>query len=48
MILADILRVRIGRIIWHIEANRDVLGDKRTLDDVLRSLKSLEDELNGR
>lgn len=29
-------------IIWHIETNRKVLGDKRTLDDVLKSLKTLK------
>lgn len=27
-------------ILWHIETNRTVLGDKRTLDDVLRSLRN--------
>lgn len=31
---------QIENIIWHIETNRKVLGDERTLDDVLKSLKN--------
>lgn len=31
----------IENIEWHIETNRNVLGDKRTLDDVHKSLSNL-------
>lgn len=27
-------------MVWHIETNRKVLGDKATLDDVLKALKN--------
>ena len=30
----------IENIVWHIETNRKVLGDKRILDEVLKSLKN--------
>ncbi|MGE6850754.1 hypothetical protein ACQKGB_27230 [Bacillus tropicus] len=36
------IRTQLSNIIWHIEVNRDALGDKRTLDDVLVSLKRME------
>lgn len=36
---------QIENIIWHIETNREVLSDKKTLDDVLKSLKSWLKEL---
>jgi hypothetical protein len=32
---------RIENILWHIEVNRNVLGDKKTLDDVQKSLRLL-------
>jgi hypothetical protein len=32
---------RVEKILWHIETNRDVLGDKKTLDDVQKSLRLL-------
>lgn len=31
---------QIENIVWHIETNRIVAGDKRVLDDVLKSLKN--------
>lgn len=30
----------IENIIWHIETNRETLGDKKTLDMVLEALKN--------
>lgn len=33
-------RKQIENIVWHIETNRRVAGDKRVLDDVLKSLKN--------
>lgn len=32
---------QIENIVWHIETNRRVEGDKQVLDDVLKSLKNL-------
>lgn len=37
----DILNKKILNVIWHIETNRKVLGDIRTLDDVLASLNQI-------
>lgn len=34
----------IENIIWHIETNRSVLGDKKTLDMVLEALKNKVEE----
>lgn len=31
----------LNNIIWHIETNREVLGDTRTLDDVFQSLRNM-------
>lgn len=31
----------VENIEWHIKINRDILGDKRTLDDVHASLKNM-------
>lgn len=36
---------KINNIIWHIETNRKVLGDKAILDAVLESLKNLKEEV---
>lgn len=36
---------KLDNILWHIETNRKVLGDKRTLDDVLRALKNWSKKL---
>lgn len=33
-------RKQIENIVWHIETNRSVAGDKQVLDDVLKSLKN--------
>lgn len=33
-------RKQIENIVWHIETNRRVAGDKQVLDDVLKSLKN--------
>ena len=35
---------KLDNVIWHIETNREVLGDKRTLDDVLQALKNWTEE----
>lgn len=37
--------IQLKNIIWHIETNREVLGDKRTLDDVLKSLKNMVENM---
>ena len=47
MINKDEVKRRINNIIWHIETNRKVLGDQRTLDDVLKSLKNWQQELQN-
>lgn len=39
------LKKQLGNIVWHIENNRDVLGDTQVLNQVLESLKGLESEL---
>lgn len=31
-------------VVWHIETNRKVLGDQKTLDDVLIALKRMTSE----
>lgn len=35
---------QIENIVWHIETNRRVAGDKQVLDDVLKSLKNFSKE----
>ncbi|MEM5666468.1 hypothetical protein AAHB94_33465 [Bacillus toyonensis] len=35
---------KIENIVWHIESNRKIRGDKLTLDDVLFSLKRIIEE----
>ncbi|WP_035790240.1 hypothetical protein [Clostridium beijerinckii] len=35
---------KLDNVIWHIETNRQVLGDKRTLDDVFQALKNWTEE----
>lgn len=39
------LKKKIGNIIWHIENNRGVLGDTQVLDQVLESLKKIENDV---
>ncbi len=39
------LKKKIGNIIWHIENNRETIGDTKVLDQVLESLKGIESEL---
>ncbi|MDA1849680.1 hypothetical protein PDL09_21095 [Bacillus cereus] len=39
------LKKKIGNIVWHIENNREVLGDTQVLDQVLESLKGIESTL---
>ncbi|WP_264170102.1 hypothetical protein [Clostridium estertheticum] len=39
------IKTQLENIIWHIETNRKVLGDKETLDNVLKSLKNCTKEL---
>jgi hypothetical protein len=38
---------KLDNIIWHIETNREVLSDERTLDDALKSLKNWSKELTN-
>lgn len=38
------IKEQLENIIWHIETNRETIGDKRTLDDVLISLKNMVNE----
>ncbi|WP_312498248.1 hypothetical protein [Bacillus luti] len=40
-----ILKKKLGNIIWHIENNRGIIGDAQVLDQVLESLKGIENEL---
>ncbi|MED0946206.1 hypothetical protein [Bacillus mycoides] len=35
------IKTQLENIVWHIQTNRDVIGDKQTLDDVLISLKRM-------
>lgn len=40
------LTKKLGNIVWHIENNRGIIGDTKVLDQVLESLKGLENELH--
>ncbi|MGN4944602.1 hypothetical protein [Bacillus cereus group sp. MYBK104-1] len=40
-----ILKKKIGNIIWHIENNRGIIGDTQVLDQVLESLKKIENDV---
>lgn len=42
----NIIKRQIDNIIWHINTNRKILGDKVTLDDVLKSLEGMSKEMN--
>ncbi|MEE3957843.1 hypothetical protein ACFVXR_17460 [Bacillus thuringiensis] len=42
----DIKR-KLENIVWHIETNREILGDKRTLDDVWNALKIMVEKLKN-
>ncbi|WP_257147307.1 hypothetical protein [Bacillus thuringiensis] len=35
------IKVKIENIIWHINTNRKILGDTRTLEDVLIALQRI-------
>lgn len=39
--IVDYYNKSLTNIVWHIERNRKTLGDKRTLDDVLKALKNI-------
>ncbi|PDZ06568.1 hypothetical protein CON03_07115 [Bacillus cereus] len=39
------LKKKLGNIVWHIENNREVLGDTQVLDQVLESLKGIASAL---
>lgn len=39
------LKKKIGNIIWHIENNREVIGDTQVLNQVLESLKKIENDV---
>lgn len=41
------VKKQIENIIWHIETNRKVIGDNRTLNDAYQALKNLYKEING-
>lgn len=36
--MEDNIIKQVNNIIWHIETNRKVLGDKQTLDEVLKRI----------
>ncbi|WP_199777147.1 hypothetical protein [Bacillus mycoides] len=38
------VKKQLENVVWHIETNRKVLGDKNTLDDVLVALKRMASE----
>lgn len=38
------VKKQLENVVWHIETNRKVLGDKNTLDDVLIALKRMASE----
>ncbi|MEB9437419.1 hypothetical protein P4I98_03910 [Bacillus cereus] len=38
------VKKQLENVVWHIETNRDVIGDARTLDDVLIALKRMASE----
>ncbi|PGH81067.1 hypothetical protein CN899_21235 [Bacillus thuringiensis] len=38
------VKKQLKNVVWHIETNRKVLGDKNTLDDVLVALKRMASE----
>ncbi|PGA19336.1 hypothetical protein COL80_27770 [Bacillus thuringiensis] len=38
------VKKQLENVVWHIETNRKVLGDKNTLDDVLVALKRMVSE----
>lgn len=35
------MKKQLENVVWHIETNRKVLGDEKTLDDVLIALKRM-------
>lgn len=37
---------QLNNMIWHIENNRGIRGDTRTLDDILVALKGMIEERN--
>ena len=39
------IKKQLENIIWHIETNRNVIGDTKTLDDVSQALKNLSKEI---
>ncbi|HHX7186607.1 TPA: hypothetical protein ACVG9G_000417 [Bacillus thuringiensis] len=38
------IKVQLQNIIWHINTNRKILGDTRTLEDVLIALQRIADD----
>ncbi|MED2213115.1 hypothetical protein P4V91_08195 [Bacillus thuringiensis] len=38
------VKKQLENVVWHIETNRKVLGDQKTLDDVLVALKRMASE----
>ncbi|HDR7624473.1 TPA: hypothetical protein QCX73_005374 [Bacillus mycoides] len=41
------VKKQLENVVWHIETNRKVLGDKNTLDDVLVALKRMASEVKS-
>ncbi len=41
------VKKQLENVVWHIETNRKVLGDQKTLDDVLIALKRMASEVES-
>ncbi|MED3538281.1 hypothetical protein ABEX53_17275 [Bacillus toyonensis] len=41
------MKTKIENIIWHINTNRKILGDTRTLEDVLIALQRIAEDTEG-
>ncbi|WP_275064491.1 hypothetical protein [Bacillus toyonensis] len=42
------IKVQLENIIWHINANRKVLGDTKTLEDVLIALQRIAEDVEDK
>ncbi|WP_179877164.1 hypothetical protein [Bacillus thuringiensis] len=42
------VKKQLENVVWHIETNRRVLGDQKTLDDVLTALKRMVSEADSK
>ncbi|MDI6679737.1 hypothetical protein QMA02_28505 [Bacillus wiedmannii] len=41
------VKKQLENVVWHIETNRKVLGNQKTLDDVLVALKRMASEVES-